>query len=166
MFSLMLAAASLTPAFGDTSYDDLGYVNREEGDCIARFDRGSIEIRQAFNEVDRTLTLVVVVTGEVGVVAGQPTPALPVGTKLWVRSSYGPAWPALVIESSPQRFRLVAPGRFVGDLMVGDSLIMTLHERLDAVALRDWISLNVGSDISDYRGKLAAALDCSDGLGL
>lgn len=155
MFSLLLAA-SLTPAFNDASYVDLGYVNRTAGECIARFSAGSIEIRQAFNEAERTMINVAVVTGK-------PTRALPVGAKLWAKSSYGPAWRAVVIESSPQRLRFVAHNRFVGDLFSEDSLTIALHERLDAV---DAVLVDTGSDTSGFRAKLASAFDCSDGLGI
>lgn len=156
MFSFLLAAASLTPAFNDASYADLGYVNRTAGECAAQFDSGSIEIRQAFNDAERTMINVAVVTGK-------PTRALPVGTKLWAKSSYGPAWRAVVIESTPQRLRFAAHNRFVGDLFTEDSLSIALHERLDA---GDAILVNVASDVSGFREKLASALDCSDSLGI
>ncbi len=156
MFSLLLAAASLTPAFNDASYADLGYVNRTAGECAAQFDSGSIEIRQAFNDAERTMINVAVVTGK-------PTRALPVGAKLWAKSSYGPAWRAVVIESTPQRLRFAAHNRFVGDLFTEDSLSIALHERLDT---GDAILVNVGSDVSGFREKLASALDCSDSLGI
>lgn len=159
MFSLLLAAASLTPAFNDASYADLGYANRIAGECIARFGTGSIEIRQAFNEADRTMINVAVVTGK-------PTRAVPVGTKLWAKSSYGPAWRAVVIESSPQRLRFAAHNRFVGDLFAEDSLTIALHERLDASRAGDAVLVDVGPDISGFRGKLASAFDCADGLGI
>ena len=159
MFSLLLAAASLTPAFNDASYADLGYVNRTAGECIARFGAGSIEIRQAFNEADRTMI-------NVAVVSGKPTRALPVGTKLWAKSSYGPAWRAMVIESSPQQIRFAAHNGFVGDLFVEDSLTIALHERLDAGAIGDAVLIDVGPDVSGFRARLASALDCSDSLGI
>lgn len=159
MFSLLLAAASLTPAFSDASYADLGYANRIAGECIARFGTGSIEIRQAFNEADRTMINVAVVTGK-------PTRAVPVGTKLWAKSSYGPAWRAVVIESSPQRLRFAAHNRFVGDLFAEDSLTIALHERLDASRAGDAVLVDVGPDISGFRGKLASVFDCADGLGI
>ncbi|MBJ7500613.1 MAG: hypothetical protein JHC57_12755 [Sphingopyxis sp.] len=159
MFSLLLAAASLTPAFNDASYADLGYVSRSAGECTARFGSGSIEIRQAFNEADRTMINVAVVTG-------RPTRALPVGTKLWVKASYGPAWRALVIESTPDRLSFVAHNRFVGDLFAEDSLTIALHERLDATATGDAVLVDVGSDASGFREKLASAFDCADGLGI
>ena len=156
MFSLLLAAASLTPAFNDASYVDLGYVNLTAGECVARFGAGSIEIRQAFNEADRTMINVAVVTGK-------PTRAVPVGAKLWAKSNYGPAWRAIVIESSPQRLRFVVHNRFVGDLFSEDSLTIALHERLDA---GDAVLVDAGSDTNGFRGKLASAFDCSDSLGI
>lgn len=156
MFSLLLAAASLTPAFNDASHADLGYVNRSAGACTARFGSGSIEIRQAFNKAERSMINVAVVTGK-------PTRALPVGAKLWAKSSYGPAWRAVVIESTPQRLRFVAHNRFVGDLFTEDSPTIALHESLDA---GDAIFVDVGSDISGFREKLASAFDCSDSLGI
>ncbi|SBV33772.1 exported protein of unknown function [uncultured Sphingopyxis sp.] len=159
MFSLLLAAASLTPAFNDASYAELGYANRTVGECTARFGGGSIEIRQAFNEADRTMINVAVVTGK-------PTRALPVGTKLWVKSSYGPAWRALVIESAPDRLSFAAHNRFVGDLFVEDSLTIALHERIDAGSVGDAVLVDVGSDVSGFREKLASAFDCADSLGI
>lgn len=157
MFSLLLATASLTPAFNDASYADLGYVNRSAGECAARFGSGSIELRQAFNDADRTMINVAVVTGK-------PTRAVPVGAKLWAKSSYGPAWRAVVIESTPQRLRFVAHNRFVGDLFAEDSLTIALHESLDAGG--DAVLVDLGSDISGFRGRLASAFDCSDSLGI
>ncbi len=159
MFSLLLAAASLTPAFNDASYADLGYANRTAGECAARFGGGSIEIRQAFNEADRTMINVAVVTGK-------PTRALPVGTQLWVRAGYGPAWRALVTESSPQRMTLVAHHRFAGELFTADSPTITLHERLDADGAKQAVMLDLGSETPDFRAKLAKAFDCSDSLGI
>ncbi|NYF31435.1 MULTISPECIES: hypothetical protein [Sphingopyxis] len=159
MFSLLLAAASLTPAFNDASYADLGYVTRTAGECTARFDGGSIEIRQAFNDADRTMINVAVVTGK-------PTRAVPLGTKLWAKSSYGPAWRAVVIESSPARLRFVVHSRFVGDLFTEDSLTIALHDRIDAGSIGDAVLVDVGSDVSGFREKLASALDCSDALGI
>lgn len=159
MFSLLLAAASLTPAFNDASYADLGYVNRTAGECTARFGTGSIEIRQAFNDVDRTMINVAVVTGK-------PTRSVPLGTKLWAKSSHGPAWRAVVIESTPAHLRFVAHSRFVGDLFTEDSLTITLHDRLDADATGDAVLVDVGSDVSGFREMLASALDCSDALGI
>lgn len=159
MFSLLLAAASLTPAFGDASYADLGYVTRSAGECVARFDGGSIEIRQAFNDAERTMINVAVVTGK-------PTRTLPVGAKLWVKASYAPAWRAVVIESTPDRLSFAAHNRFVGDLFVEDSLTIALHERLDAGAIGDAVLVDVGSDVSGFREKLASAFDCADGLGI
>ena len=159
MFSLLLAAASLTPAFNDASYADLGYVTRVAGECTARFGSGSIEIRQAFNDADRTMINVAVVTGK-------PTRALPVGTQLWAKASYGPAWRAVVIESTPERLGFVAHNRFVGDLFTEDSLSIALHERLDAGAIGDAVLVDVGSDVSGFREKLASAFDCADSLGI
>jgi hypothetical protein len=68
-----------------------------------------------------------------------------------------------VIESSPQRLRFVAHNRFAGDLFSEDSLTIALHERLDA---GDAVLVDTGSDTSGFRGKLASAFDCSDGLGI
>lgn len=160
MFSLLLAAASLTPAFNDADYADLAYAKPgPAGECVARFDKGAIEIRQAFNDADRTMINVAVVTGK-------PTRALPVGKQLWVKASYGPAWRAIVTESAPDRLTFVAHYAFVGDLFAEDSLSIALHERLDAGAIGDAVQVDVASDISGFRGKLATAFDCADGLGI
>ena len=79
MFSLLLAAASLTPAFNDASYVDLGHVNPGPGACVARFGAGSIEIRQAYNEPAGTMI-------NVAVISGRPTRPLAAGTRLWAVS--------------------------------------------------------------------------------
>ena len=94
------------------------------------------------------------------------TRALPVGTQLWAKASYGPAWRAVVIESTPERLGFVAHNRFVGDLFTEDSLSIALHERLDAGAIGDAVLVDVGSDVSGFREKLASAFDCADGLGI
>lgn len=159
MFSLLLAAASLTPAFNDASYADLASVNPgPAGECIARFGVGSIEIRQAFNEAERTMINVAVITGK-------PARAVPAGTRLWVKSSYGPAWRALVTDSSPGRITVVAHSRFAGDLIV-DASSIALHDRLDAGSAADGMFVNIGDSGAGFRHKLAQALDCSDALGI
>ncbi len=68
-----------------------------------------------------------------------------------------------MIESSPQRIRFVAHHRFVGDLFSEDSLTIALHEGLDA---GDPVLVDAGADTAGFRGKLASAFDCSDGLGI
>lgn len=159
MFSLLLAAAGLTPAFNDVSYADLAHAKPAATDgCTARFDGGTIEITQAFNPAARTMINVAVVTGK-------PTRALRAGSQLWVKSSFGPAWRALVTESSPQRLRFVAHHRFVGDLFSDDTPTIMLHERLDAGSAKDAVFVDVGSG-GGFREKLAAAFDCADSLGI
>ena len=160
MFSLLLAAAGLTPAIGDISYTDLGYAKpgTDGYGCIARFDNGTIEITQAFNESARTISNVAMVTGKT-------ERTLPVGSKLWVRSSFGPAWRAVVVESKPGRIRFVAHHRFAADLFAEGSLTIMLQHRLED-GPRDAVFVNVATDVNDARGKLAEAFDCSDGLGI
>lgn len=159
MFSLLLAGASLTPAFNDASYADLASVNPgPAGECIASFGGGSIEIRQAFNEAERTMINVAVITGK-------PARAIPAGTRLWVKSSYGPAWRALVTASSPGRITVVARSSFVGDLIV-DAPSIALHDRLEAGSVADSVFVDIGDQGAGFRQKLATALDCSDALGL
>ncbi|HWW55948.1 MAG TPA: hypothetical protein VN047_03545 [Sphingopyxis sp.] len=160
MFSLLLAAASLTPAFNDAAYADLGHA-RPAGDsgCTAAFDGGSIEITQAFNPAARTMINVAVVTGK-------PARALRTGAQVWVKSSFGPAWRALVIESSPQRLRFVAHHRFAGDLFTDFTPTIMLHERLDAGGTKDAVFVDLGGGTGDFRESLAKAFDCSDSLGI
>lgn len=160
MFSLLLAAASLTPAFNDAAYADLAYAKPAAADgCIARFDGGTIEITQAFNPAARTMINVAVVTGK-------PTGALRAGSQLWVKSSFGPAWHALVTESTPERLRFVAHHRFVGDLFSEDTPTIMLHERIDAGDAKDAVFVDLGSNSGGFREKLAKALDCADSLGI
>ena len=61
---LLLAAASLTPAYGEATFPDLNYVSRVPGECVAQFGGGSIEIRQAFNEKAGTMINVAVIKGK------------------------------------------------------------------------------------------------------
>ncbi len=161
MFSLLLAAAGASLAAGDVSYADLGYAKPGTGGdaCIARFDNGAIEITQAFNESARTISNVAMITGKAD-------RAIPVGTRLWVKSSYGPAWRALVTKSTSQSVTFVAHHRFVGDLFVEDTLTIKLTENPQDTTLRDAVFVRVGTDLSDFRGKLAKAQDCADGLGI
>ncbi|PZQ24420.1 MAG: hypothetical protein DI569_00870 [Sphingopyxis macrogoltabida] len=159
MLSLLLAAASLTPAFGDATHTELGYAKpARSGGCVARFDTGSVEITQAFNTAARTMINVAVVTGSTD-------RTWPAGTQLWVKSSFGPAWRARVIDSTPGRVRFAAHHRFVGDLFNDDTMTIMLLDRLNADS-RDASYVTVGSEIGGFRGKLAAAADCADSLGI
>ena len=69
-------------------------------------------------------------------------------------------------EIEPARLRFVVHSRFVGDLFTEDSLTIALHDRIDAGSIGDAVLVDVGSDVSGFREKLASALDCSDALGI
>lgn len=160
MLSLLLAAVSLTPAFNDTSYENLAYAKPVgAGGCIAQFDNGAVEITQAFNTAERTSINVAVVTGK-------PNPAVRAGARLWVRSGYGPAWRALVIESTPERLRFAAHHRFVGDLFTDELMPITLHKPGESANARDAVFVNVASETAGFREKLATAFDCADAIGI
>jgi hypothetical protein len=158
--SLLLAAAGVPVATHDAGYADLAYAKpATEGACEARFDKGAIEITQAFNTAARTSINVAVITG-------QSRQTLSAGTRLWVKSSYGPAWRALVLESSGEQIRIAAHYRFVGDLLTDDGPTIRLLRRLDASGPGNEIWVTTASDSSGFRGKLAQALDCAEGIGI
>ena len=160
MMSLLLAAASVPAAANDASYAHLAYARpATEGACEARFDKGAIEITQAFNTAARTSINVAVITG-------RSREKLPAGTRLWVKSPYGPAWRALVLESRGEQVRIAAHYRFVGDLMTSDSPNVTLLRRLDDSDPDNAMAVTTTFDSMGYRGKLAQALDCADGIGI
>lgn len=159
MLSLLLAAAALTPASGDASYVDLGHAKSATQDaCIARYDNGAIEITQAYNRDAGTITNVAVVTGKSNV-------RIPVGTQLWVRAGFGPAWRALVTESTAERIRFVAHHRMAGDLFTSEPATIMLFRTLET-GPKDAVFVQVAGDTSNFRGKLAAAFDCSDAMGI
>lgn len=151
--------ASLVAAPTDTSFEDLGFVDLEPSECNAQFDRGRIDVVQAFNETDRTITTAAVITGK-------PSTPLPLGSRLWIKSGYGPAWHALVVESSSKRFRVATNARFVGDLFADDAMTIALYPRLDGVTIREAALVDVVYDQTNVRQKLSTMMDCGDGLGI
>lgn len=161
MFAFLLAAASLTPAFNDITYTDLGYTKPATPGhaCLARFDGGTVEITQAFNTARRTSINTVVITGAA-------TRALPVGSRIWVKAGYGPAWRGLVIPSSPGRIAVAAHHRFVGDMFISDSPSVAMYERLDAGSPRDATWLHVGTSDTSFRENLAKIVDCAESIGI
>ena len=152
--------SSLSLAAFDSSYDDLGYVDLSgTSECVATFDRGRIEIRQAFNEADKSLSDVLVLTG-------QPTRPLPIGSRMWVKSTWGVAWRALVVEAKPGQVKFVVNGRFVGDLFADEIMGIALYDRNDRVTIRDAVLVDLAYDTTDFRKKLADMRDCGDSLGI
>lgn len=160
MFAFLLAAASLTPAVNDISYTDLGYTKPATPGhaCIARFDGGTVEITQAFNTAARTSINTVVVTGAT-------SRTVPVGSRVWVKAGYGPAWRGLVLSSSSGRIAIAAHHRFVGDLFISDSLTVEMYDRLDASS-RDATWVRVGTSDAGFREKLAKIVDCAESIGI
>ena len=160
MFSLLLSVASVMPAYNDVAYADLAHARPAVAEgCTARFDGGTVEITQAFNPAARTMINVAVITGK-------PTRALAAGSQIWVKSNYGPAWRALVTESTSQRLRFVAHHRFVGDLFSEDTPTIMLIRSVEAGWDKDMVFVDIGGGTGGFREGLAKAFDCADSLGI
>lgn len=152
MFAAMVLASlqlSSQYSFDDLSHADLTQVNN----CIVKSPEGSISIVQAYNPVERTLSDVVVISGQVN-------ETVRAGQRMFF-SGYDAYYPAVILKASGGRVQVVTTKAVAAHLWLEGTDAVPLELQMNHPGSgRAFVFFH--HDNSELRKKLSELLACAE----
>ncbi len=161
MFEAVIAAALATQApyiHPTPGHDELAFTSPTSQDCVARFDNGTLEVRQAYDRSGGTITDVAVMTVD-------KASDYRAGAHLLIGPFGGPLWNARVISKTPSQITVATGIRALGEMVMDQSPTLTVYE---PAAMDKGVAglLVLGDESGNGRSKIVDLLNRADGMGL
>jgi hypothetical protein len=141
----------------DPSYDALGFTSKTAG-CVAKFDNGTLEVRQAYNREAGTIIDVAVIT------LGHRDDFV-ADEHMTVGQYGGQRWNARVISKMPNKTSIAFGIRVLGDLVIEESIWLQVYDQKapEKTTNRQIFLIDTKAQ---SRKKIVELLECADGLGI